>query len=99
MPAGQDRGKYREKAARLAVRMEKNLPDGFAVFALPAKLRRRLRTTTMVECQNREIKRRTRVSGHFPSEESLLRLVSAILMEVSEEWESADKAHLKLETG
>ncbi len=90
--------KYREKAARLAVWMEENLPDGFAVFALPAKHRRRLRTTNMVERQNREIKRRTRVSGLFPNEASLLRLVSAILMEVSEEWESADKAYLKLES-
>lgn len=89
--------KYKEKAGRLAVWMEENLPDGFAVFALPAHHRRRLRTTNMVERQNREIKRRTRVSGLFPNEASLLRLVSAILMEVSEEWESADKAYLKLE--
>jgi hypothetical protein len=88
--------KYREKAARLAVWMEDNLPDGFAIFAFPAKHRRRLRTTNMVERQNREIRRRTRVSGLFPNEASLLRLVSAILMEVSEEWESADKAYLKL---
>lgn len=90
--------KYREKAARLAVWMEENLPDGFAIFGLPAKHRRRLRTTNMVERQNREIKRRTRVSGLFPNEASLLRLVSAILMEVSEEWESADKAYLKMES-
>jgi transposase-like protein len=90
--------KYREKAARLAVWLEENLPDGFAVFGLPAKHRRRMRTTNMVERQNREIKRRTRVSGLFPNEASLLRLVSAILMEVSEEWESADKAYLKLES-
>ncbi|MEI6892874.1 MAG: transposase [Pontiella sp.] len=37
----------------------------------------------MVERQSREIKRRTRVSGLFPNEASLLRLVNAILMEVS----------------
>ncbi len=90
--------KYRDKAARLAVWMEENLPDGFEVFALPTKHRRRLRTTNMVERQNREIRRRTRVSGLFPNEAALLRLVSAILMEVSEEWESADKAYLKLRT-
>jgi putative transposase len=89
--------KYKAKAGRLAVWMEESLPDGFAVFAMPAHHRRRLRTTNMVERQNREIKRRTRVSGLFPNEASLLRLVSAILMEVSEEWESADKAYLKLE--
>jgi putative transposase len=88
--------KYSKTAGRLAVWMEENIPEGLAVFALPEKHRRRLRTTNMVERQNREIKRRTRVSGLFPNEASLLRLVSAILMEVSEEWESADKAYLKL---
>ncbi|MCP4399206.1 MAG: IS256 family transposase, partial [bacterium] len=88
--------KYSEKAGRLAVWMEENIPEGLTVFAVPEKHRRRLRTSNMVERQNREIKRRTRVSGLFPNEASLLRLVSAILMEVSEEWESADKAYLKL---
>lgn len=90
--------KYSEKAVRLASWMEENIPEGLEVFAMPEKHRRRLRTTNMVERQNREIKRRTRVSGLFPNEASLLRLVSAILMEVSEEWESADKAYLKMKT-
>ncbi len=90
--------KYSEKAGRLAIWMEENIPEGLAVFAMPDKHRRRLRTTNMVERQNREIKRRTRVSGLFPNEASLLRLVSAILMEVSEDWESAEKAYLKLKT-
>ena len=88
--------KYSKTASRLAVWLEDNIPEGLTVFAMPEKHRRRLRTTNMVERQNREIKRRTRVSGLFPNEASLLRLVSAILMEVSEEWESADKAYLKL---
>lgn len=90
--------KYSKTAGRLAVWMEENIPEGLAVFAMPEKHRRRLRTTNMVERQNREIKRRTRVSGLFPNESSLLRLVSAILMEVSEEWESAEKAYLKMKT-
>lgn len=90
--------KYSKTASRLAVWLEENIHEGLTVFAMPEKHRRRLRTTNMVERQNREIKRRTRVSGLFPNEDSLLRLVSAILMEVSEEWESADKAYLKMKT-
>jgi len=35
---------------------------------------------------NRELKRRTRVVGAFPNEDSLLRLVGAILMDINEEW-------------
>jgi len=58
------------------------------VFRLPGSHRRRLRTTNMLERLNREIKRRTRVATLFPNEASLLRLISAVLMEQSEEWET-----------
>ncbi|MBN2070059.1 MAG: transposase [Candidatus Krumholzibacteriota bacterium] len=40
---------------------------------------------------NEEIKRRTRVARLFPNEESLLRLVSAVLSEISEEWETGKR--------
>lgn len=36
----------------------------------------------------RDIRRRTRVAGLFPNEESLLRLVSTVLMEISNDWET-----------
>jgi len=88
--------KYSETASRLSAWMQDNLPDGFSVFKLPEKHRRRLRTTNMVERVNKEIKRRTRVATLFPNEDSLLRLVSAILMEISEEWETGRK-YLDLE--
>ena len=68
--------------------MEDNIRDGFVVFELDVRLRRKLRSTNMLERLNREIKRRTTVCTLFPNEASLLRLVSAILMEKSEEWES-----------
>jgi transposase-like protein len=88
--------KYRAKAPRLASWMEENIPQGFTVFMLPDAMHKRLRTTNMLERLNREIKRRTRVASLFPNEASLLRLVSAILMETSEEWETGKK-YLKLE--
>jgi transposase-like protein len=40
----------------------------------------------MVERVNSELKRRTKVVGVFPNEESLLRLVGSILMDINEEW-------------
>ena len=42
----------------------------------------------MCERINREIKRRTRVAGLFPNESSVLRLLTAILVETSDEWET-----------
>lgn len=89
--------KYSEKAAKLSAWMEENLTEGFTVFTLPYHQRRRLRTTNMVERLNREIKRRTKVASLFPNEDSLLRLVSAILMETSEEWETG-KVYLNMES-
>jgi transposase-like protein len=79
---------YHEPAPKLASWMEENLPEGFSVFALETKHRRRLRTTNLLERLNRELKRRTRVASLFPNEASLLRLASAILAEISEEWET-----------
>ena len=78
--------KYIKSAPQLAKWIEDNIPEGLAVFALPCKHRRRMRTTNMLERLHEEIKRRTRVARLFPNEASLLRLVSAIEMEISEDW-------------
>ena len=59
------------------------------MFDFPAEHRRRLRTNNGLERLNREIKRRTRVASIFPNEASLLRLVSALLAETSDDWESS----------
>jgi putative transposase len=56
------------------------------VFDFPEAHRRRLRTTNVLERLNKEIKRRTRVATLFPNEAACLRLVSAVAMEISEEW-------------
>ncbi|CAN5470349.1 IS256 family transposase [soil metagenome] len=77
---------YTPSAPKLALWMEDNLPQGFAVFSLPVSHQRRLRTSNPLERVNQEIKRRTRVASLFPNEASLLRLVSALLCEISEDW-------------
>ncbi len=46
----------------------------------------RLRTTNILERLNLEFKRRTRKVGAFPSDQSLLRLVVSIMMDINEEW-------------
>ncbi len=79
--------KYAVSAPRLAAWLEDNLSEGFSVFDLPLEHRRTIRTTNSLERINKEIRRRTRVVGVFPNEASCLRLVSALLMEISEEWQ------------
>jgi putative transposase len=80
--------KYSKTASRLAEWMEKNLPEGLTVFAFPTAHQRKLRTTNLVERLNREIRRRTAVVSIFPNEAACLRLVSAVLMEYDEEWQT-----------
>ena len=82
--------------SKLAAWMEENIPEGLAVLSLPEPMRRRLRTSNMAENLNRQVRRRTRVAGLFPNESSLLRLVSAVLSEISEEWETG-KIYLNTE--
>jgi putative transposase len=89
--------KYEKPAPKLSTWMEENVPESFAVFRLPPSHRQRLRTTNMLERLNRELKRRTRVATLFPNEASLLRLVTAVLMELSEEWETG-KRYVTFET-
>jgi transposase-like protein len=79
--------KYEQSAPRLSAWLEDNLSEGFSVFEFPLEHRRMIRTSNSLERINKEIRRRTRVVGVFPNEASCLRLVSAILMEISEEWQ------------
>lgn len=79
--------KYAISAPRLSAWMEENLAEGFTVFDFPLEHRRSIRTTNSLERINKEIRRRTRVVGVFPNEASCLRLISAKLMEISEEWQ------------
>ena len=80
--------KWQKDQPKLAAWAEENLPEGFTIFALPKEHRKRLRTSNACETLNNQIKRRTRVVGLFPSEESLQRLVTAVLIEISESWET-----------
>jgi putative transposase len=88
--------KYEKTAAKLANWMENNLPEGLTVFDFPADHRRKIRTVNGLERINEEVRRRTRVVSIFPNETACLRLVSALLMEKDEDWQTG-KAYLRFE--
>ena len=89
--------RYQKPAPALATWLEENVPEALAVLGCPPPHRRKLRTTNGLERLNKEIKRRTRVATLFPNEASLLRLVSAVLSEISDEWET-QRTYLTMET-
>lgn len=80
--------KYAPMAKKLAGWLEADVPEGLTVFDFPSEHRRRLRTNNGLERLNREIKRRTRVASIFPNEASLLRLATAVLLEIDDEWQT-----------
>ena len=87
---------YQQKAPKLAIWMEENIHEGLTVFKLEEKHRKKLRTTNMVERQNAELAKRTKVVSIFPNDKSLLRLAAAMLMELDEEWQGATKSYIAM---
>ena len=87
---------YEKTAPKLSEWMEENLPEGLTVFKFKASHRRRLRTSNLAERVNKELKRRTRVASIFPNIASCERLITGLLIEISEAWESG-KVYLSME--
>jgi len=88
--------KYRKPAPELSAWLEKNVPESLTVFSLPKGHRLRLRTSNAAERLSQEIKRRTRIVRVFPHPKSLLRLVSALLLDISDDWESSRTPYLDM---
>lgn len=91
--------KYQSSMPKLSQWAEDNIPEGLTVFALDLCEfnRKRLRTSNMIERLNQSVKQRTKVAKIFANEDSCLRLVSAVVMEISEQWQSS-KAYLSLDS-
>ena len=87
---------YRKSAPELAAWLEQNVPESFTVFALPKEHRLRMRTSNPAERVNQEIKRRTRVARIFPNPKSLLRLVTALLCDINDDWETSRSVYLNM---
>ena len=64
--------------------------------AFPRTHWRKIRTTNVLERINKELKRRSRVAGAFPNDDSLLRLAVCIMMDINEEWITGNR-YLSLE--
>ncbi len=86
-----------KKAPRVARLLEEHGEEILGVYALPEAHRKRMRTTNMLERQNQESKRRTRVVRVFPHEQSCLRLVTVLPMETNREW--MERMYLRMEEG
>jgi putative transposase len=89
--------KYEKSLPRFSKWAEENIPQGLTFFGLPEEHRKKTRTSNMAERVNKEIRRRTKVVGVFPNEDSLIRLVTSVLIERDETWELEEKRYLRME--
>lgn len=83
--------KYNTKAPRAMNLLDEAFADVTAVLSVPFKYRKRLRTSNGIERLNEEIRRRERVIRIFPNEDSVIRLIGALLMEQDEKWQTGRK--------
>jgi transposase-like protein len=72
---------------KLKVFVDDSLDDVLAYMSFPAQHRTKLHSTNPLERLNKEIKRRADVVGIFPNEDSIKRLIGAVLLEANDEWQ------------
>jgi len=67
--------------------LESGIEDSLSFYDYPMIDKRRISSTNTLERFNREIRRRSRVVGVFPSRKSYIRLITSYIIEYSEDWE------------
>ena len=72
---------------KIQVFIEDSIDDVLAYMGFPAQHRAKLHSTNPLERLNKEIKRRADVVGIFPNEDSINRLIGAVLLEANDEWQ------------
>ena len=71
--------------------LDEGFEDSITIMALPSKYRISLRTSNIIERENREIRRREKVIQIFPNSESIIRLIGAILYDDHNDWSVAQR--------
>jgi putative transposase len=88
----------RPKVPKLAAIMDEAEHDVLAYMTFPKEHRVKLHWIDPIERLNGEIKRRTEVVGIFPSDDAIVRLVGALLLEQNDEWAVRRARYMTLET-
>jgi len=77
---------YQDVANEAMVILDEGFEDSITIMALPSKYRIALRTSNIIERENREIRRREKVIQIFPNTESIIRLIGAVLQDDHNDW-------------
>lgn len=88
--------KWADIHSKLVSWVEENIFETLTFYRFPSQHRIHLRSSNVLERLNQEIKRRTLVVRIFPNEDSALRLIRAIGVEIDEKW-SCEQRYLNME--
>jgi transposase-like protein len=77
---------YETSHPKLARFLESNLGDVVTFLSFPKSHHRKIRSTNVLERFNKEVKRRTKVMGAFPTENSVLRLLVPLAVDTNAKW-------------
>jgi transposase-like protein len=87
---------YRERFSEAVETLREGLEESLQFYGFEEFDPRKISSTNMQERLHREVRRRSRVVGIFPSAESYLRLVTSYLIEYAEDW-STSRSYIRAE--
>ena len=82
---------YKDIAEESMSILDEGFEDSITIMALPSKYRIALRTSNILERENREIRRREKVIQIFPNTDSIIRLIGAVLMDDHNNWSNGQR--------
>jgi putative transposase len=88
---------YEEQYPEAIETLRQGLEDSLQFYSFEDFDAKKISSTNMQERLHREVRRRSRVVGIFPSGEAYVRLVTSYLIEYSEDW-ATSKSYIRAET-
>jgi putative transposase len=89
--------KYQDRYPEAIECLMEGLEDSLQFYYFPMFDKRKISSTNSLERLNKEVRRRTRVVGVFPSRDAYIRLVTCYLLEYTEDW-ITEKAYFAQES-
>ncbi|MFW6134576.1 MAG: IS256 family transposase [Elusimicrobiota bacterium] len=77
---------YEDKLPKVADKIENEIEETLTVLTLPSNHRKRMKSSNLLERLSGSISQRTNVVRIFPNRSSCLRLITAVLKEIHEDW-------------
>jgi hypothetical protein len=87
---------YGDRCPEASRHLEEGLEDSLQFYGFPAIDAKKISSTNMPERATREVRRRSRVVGVFPTVDSCVRPETCYLMEYSEDWRT-ERSYIKRE--